>query len=269
MAACCAAEEVKQDANDEKKQQINNWLPLESNPALLNNFAKRMGMPDNFVWSDVWGFSDELLAFVPQPVLACVLLFPTCREIADYRAKQRAEIEKEGQYLDDLFYVHQYVGNACGTIALCHALANCCAVGPAEGPMKLSEKGSLYEFITENLKLTPAERGRNLIKAKQIARQSDNAASSSVAQTATPIRSAKIAAHFVTFVNVNDSLYELDGVKRIPINHGKTSVKSFLKDTVEIVQQKFMKLVPNNPNFSLMALSMTQEINEIEEKKEE
>jgi len=262
MAACGEkpvniAEEKKHE-NDEEKLEVGNWLALESNPELLNNFAARMGMPENFSWNDVWGFDDEMLAMVPKPVIACVLLFPTCKEIDSYKSKQAEAIDKDGQILDDLFYMTQYVGNACGTVALCHALANSCSIGPAKGPINLSKKGPLHRFIVDNLKLSPSARGRNLVKAKSIQEQSDNAASSSVAQTATPDRYDKVGAHFAAFVNVNESLYELDGRKKFPINHGKTTAESFLKDTATVVKQKFMKLVPNNPAFNLMALSMTK-----------
>lgn len=35
--------------------------------------------------------------------------------------------------------------------------------------------------------------------------------------------------HFVAFVNHNNNLYELDGRKSYPINHGKTSADTFLE----------------------------------------
>jgi len=259
MAACGSnmKDEVKKQDVEEKKDEEGNWFPLESNPDLVNKFAKRMGMPDAFSWVDVWGFDDDLLAFVPQPVIACVLLFPSCKEISEYKAKQAAEIEKQGQSLDDLFYItqHDKIGNACGTIALCHAMANTSSQGPGNGPMKLDEKDPLFEFMIQNMKETPDKRGWNLLKAKSIQEQSDAAASSDVAQTARPNREDRVDAHFIAFVPVNNTIYELDGRKKFPVNHGKTSEKTFLKDTTVIVKQKFMSLVPNNPNFNLMALS--------------
>jgi len=264
MAACGANmdvdKEVKVDEEKKEEKQIGNWFPLESNPDLVNKFAQRMGMPKGFSWADIWGFDDELLAFVPQPVIACVLLFPSCKEITDFKAKQAQKIKENPQHLDNLFYITQHddIGNACGTIALIHALANTSTLTQEKGAMKLLEKEPLHDFIVDNMKETPAERGWNLLKDKNIQEQSDAAASDEVAQTARPAREDKVAAHFIAFVPVNDTLYELDGRKLFPINHGKTTEKSFLKDTTVIVKQKFMKLVPNNPNFNLMALSIVE-----------
>ena len=46
------------------------WLPLESNPALLNSFHKKMGVKKGYAWGDVYGLEDEMLEFVPKPVIA-------------------------------------------------------------------------------------------------------------------------------------------------------------------------------------------------------
>merc|ERR1711951_65419 len=134
------------------------------------------------------------------------------------------------------------------------ALANSSNLVQEAGPMKLLEKAPLYEFIAANIRETPATRGWNLLRSKDIQEQSDAAASDEVAQTARPNRDDKVDAHFIAFVPIKECLYELDGRKKFPINHGKTSDKTFLKDTTVVVKEKFMKLVPNNPNFNLMAL---------------
>jgi ubiquitin carboxyl-terminal hydrolase L3 len=42
-----------------------------------------------------------------------------------FKAEQESAIEDGGQDISsDLFYMKQYVGNACGAVALIHALAN-------------------------------------------------------------------------------------------------------------------------------------------------
>jgi len=259
MAACGAMNAASDEkVVDEKKQVQGNWLPLESNPELLNKFAARMGMPKGFSWNDVWGFEDMLLAMVPQPVIACVLLFPSCKEINDYKRKQADSLDEKSSDLDDLFYItqHDQIGNACGTIALCHALANSSSLVCKDGAMKLLEKAPLSKFIEANMKETAAKRGWNLLECKDIQEQSDAAASDEVAQTARPNRDDRVNAHFIAFVPINGIIYELDGRKKCPVNHGKTSEKTFLKDTTVIVKEKFMNLVPENPNFNLMALSV-------------
>ena len=49
-----------------KDEPLPRWLPLESNPDMLNAFAKRMGLPAGFSYVDVWGLDAEILAMQPE-----------------------------------------------------------------------------------------------------------------------------------------------------------------------------------------------------------
>lgn len=51
------------------------WLPLESNPALLNSFHKKMGVKKGYAWGDVYGLEDEMLEWVPKPSIAVGTFF--------------------------------------------------------------------------------------------------------------------------------------------------------------------------------------------------
>jgi len=45
----------------------------------------------------------------------------------------------------------------------------------------------------------------------------------------------------------------MDGRKAFPINHGKTSNKTFLEDAAVVIKKNFFEVSPKG-NFSLMAL---------------
>ena len=67
--------------------------------------------------------SNSRSAMVPRPVVAVILLFPIEGETGEL-ANQEAHKEAGGQGSGSVFYVKQKIGNACGTIALLHAMAN-------------------------------------------------------------------------------------------------------------------------------------------------
>lgn len=73
------------------------WLPLESNPDMLNAFAARLGAPAGWAFGDVYGTDAELLGFVPRPVGAVVLLFPMTDNIRAAKEAQRARVEADKQ----------------------------------------------------------------------------------------------------------------------------------------------------------------------------
>eukprot|EP00163_Fabomonas_tropica_P006752 TRINITY_DN1633_c0_g1_i4.p1 TRINITY_DN1633_c0_g1~~TRINITY_DN1633_c0_g1_i4.p1 ORF type:complete len:197 (+),score=1.96 TRINITY_DN1633_c0_g1_i4:63-653(+) len=150
------------------QDKIKRWLPLESNPSVLNKFAHKLGMPRTWEFGDVFGVDSEMLAWVPKPVLAVVLLFPITEKVClsppysiffcpgtlvspslspslSYNSfdplqythsilylqseKHKAQEEEsfatsEPSIPSDVYFTKQYVGNACGTIALIHAVAN-------------------------------------------------------------------------------------------------------------------------------------------------
>ena len=123
--------------------------------------------------------------------------------------------------------------------------------------IKFSDDSPLKDFISKNTKMSADERGENMLRAKGIRTISEKTAQSAEASTKCPDRSDRVSAHFISFVQTDGSLYELDGRKAFPINHGKTSEKTFLKDTATVIKEKFMKLDPDNTNFNVMALSKT------------
>jgi ubiquitin carboxyl-terminal hydrolase L3 len=59
--------------------------------------------------------------------------------------------------------------------------------------------------------------------------------------------------HFISFVEFKGCLYELDGCKKFPINHGEVGEGEFLAKACEAAH-KFMLRDPEESSFNLMAL---------------
>ena len=65
-------------------------------------------------------------------------------------------------------------------------------------------------------------------------------------------------AHFISFVLREGHVFEMDGRKAFPIDHGEATRATFINRVATIVKANFMAKSPNNPNFVLMALGPKQ-----------
>eukprot|EP01083_Nonionella_stella_P000467 1322_1 len=241
---------IKSDT--ENSQKTGRWLPLESNPDILNDFSYKMGLPKSWGWCDIYGLDPDLLSFVPRPVACVVLLFPSSENHKKFKEAEKKKIEEDSQEVSKrLFFLNQHdtIGNACGTIATVHALSNC---GLSQ-PFQLAD-GALSEFISKCANKTPEQIGWDLVDCQGIQDASELSAENEEAQTETPDREDRLNHHFVAFVQMDGNLYELDGRKAFPINHGATSDPEFLGDTASVIQKNFLALDPDNLRFSMCAL---------------
>lgn len=218
------------------------WYPLESNPEVLTKFAQDLGVSKQIYFADVLGFDQELLDLVPKPILALLLLFPITPQ---YKSAVKDQlIAAKGEQPKAVYFMRQKIKNACGAVAVLHALLN------NTENIILEKDSELEGFLQRSRDLTPEERGSLLSQQRAVAEYAKEVAFEG--QTKTPAAEADVMLHFITFVNRDGVLYELDGDKPVPLSHGNS--EDILKDTVRVVQDNFMKLDPDNLNFSLIAL---------------
>lgn len=225
-------------------------IPLESNPEVMSKFIHLLGVPDKWSIVDVYSLEPDALAWVPRPVLALILLFPYNDKFNEFAQGEAEQIKEKGQtVVDELIFMKQYVSNACGTIALIHSVAN--------NAERLELKEGVFKALLEEAKsLTPEQRGELLLK--------DNSESEAYKLIATHQELAmegqteanpheKVNYHFVALVERGGFLYELDGRKEFPINHGPTTEDSFLLDGAKVCRE-FIEKDSENVNFTVMAL---------------
>jgi len=62
-----------EDPTDEDDQF--NWPALESNPEVFSNYMTKLGMSEEWTIGEVYGFDEELLAFLPQPILGVIVAY--------------------------------------------------------------------------------------------------------------------------------------------------------------------------------------------------
>lgn len=231
------------------------WVPLESNPDVLNGFAAKLGLnTKQYHFCDVYGLDQDLLNMVPRPVLAVLVLFPITDKTESARVQQQEAIERERPTVSpSVYYMRQTIGNACGTIGLLHA------VGNNLDTLNLVEGSFLSQFYAATETLDSQQRGAFLEHPPQGAPSIDEIHEEAAQQgdTAAPNPDEVVQLHFIVFVHKDGSLYELDGRKTSPINHGATSSESLLEDTAVVVRREYIEK-SDSINFNMIALAAAE-----------
>nr|GMD78423.1 ubiquitin carboxyl-terminal hydrolase 3-like isoform X2 [Ipomoea batatas] len=217
------------------------WLPLEANPDVMNQFLWGLGVKeDEAECYDVYGLDEELLAMVPKPVYAVLFLYPITSQSEDERIKEDSKTKEPSS---GVYFMKQTVGNACGTIALLHA------VGNITTEIKLVEGSFLDRFFKSTANMDPMER------AKFLEDDGEMEVAHSVAATAGDTEASdNVDTHFICFAIADGKLYELDGRRSGPISHGASSPATLLQDAAKVIQ-KMIEKNPNSINFNVMAVS--------------
>lgn len=105
------------------------FIPLESDPELFTELIHRLGMPKRLAFHDLLTLAPsdtELLAFVPRPALALVVVIPAPDGYTVRLAEEEKDVpahDKKGDEEDAMFY-QQTIVNACGLYATLHAVSN-------------------------------------------------------------------------------------------------------------------------------------------------
>ncbi|KAJ8271571.1 hypothetical protein COCON_G00104300 [Conger conger] len=217
------------------------WKPMEINPEMLNNVLSKLGVRQTWRFVDVLGLEDESLSSVPAPSCAVMLLFPLTQQHESFREKQVAELG--GAEDRKVFFLRQTVVNSCGTVGLLHAVAN------NQDKLEFDSDSALKKFLDQTAGLSADGRASCLESNKEIRAAHDDVA----AEGQCRIEADKVNFHFITFVNVDGHLYELDGRIKFPVKHGATNKDTFVMDAAKICRQ-FTAREKDEVRFSAVAL---------------
>ncbi|KAK7472976.1 hypothetical protein VKT23_001080 [Stygiomarasmius scandens] len=215
------------------------WQLTESDPSVFTELLKTLGVP--LIVDDLYSLDSETLAAL-QPLHALIFLFkwiPTPEE------------STAGTYDPEFpgFFAHQVVNNACATLAVLNALGNIPSL--QKGP-QLSE---LFNFTTG---MDPQTRGLVITSADWL-REAHNSLSPPSAISLDGLglpRKTEDAYHFVVYLPVIDSIYELDGLKPHAVNHGAygKSGEGWLGRAREVIENRIATYPPGALEFSLLAV---------------
>jgi len=223
------------------------WLPLESNPDVLTKMAHELGASAEWAFTDIWGLDDEVLAaqtsMFSAPVIALLFLFPS-RDDAENR-----KLPHDGS-ATPVYFLRQVpaLGNACGTIGVIHALSNL-----AKSGFPILGAGALQNFLEKTKDKTPEERGRLLAYEEEIRKIHDGFAQQG--QTATPGKDDHVNFHFICFLNIDNHLWSIDGMRAQPNDKGATNQETFLRDCAKVIKSGWLEKNREETRFSVIALT--------------
>lgn len=210
---------------------------MESNPEVMNSFLRKVGVKPHIQVVDVLGFDEELLQMIEGKVEGILLCYPL-------KGETNNNVDEEAK--SKLYFMRQTIRNACATMALIHLLANQCTESDFE------PKSSIMEFIEESKHFEPEVKANKFENCQTIAAAHEKV--SSEGQTEAPAASESVEYHFISLISRDDTIYEMDGRKNGPINHGPTKAETFVKDAIQVVK-KFVDNNPADPNFSMQAVT--------------
>ncbi len=102
-------------------------LPLENNPEVMTSLIHKLGFSSALSFHDVFSIEDpELLAFVPRPATALLLVFPVSKSYELFRAAEDKDVQEyKGKGAEEpVIWYKQTIRNACGLIGILHAVSN-------------------------------------------------------------------------------------------------------------------------------------------------
>ncbi|KAE9420432.1 hypothetical protein Angca_005802, partial [Angiostrongylus cantonensis] len=215
------------------------WRALESNPETMNAFMEKIGVRGvEFV--DIFSFDSEMLSFLPTPQLSIILCFPERKGSSLHQTTYDALAASGASAPPDVFFMKQKIGNACGTFALFHSLAN------LEGVIDLGD-GSFTTWLKEAKSLSSEERSDFLLKSTQLAGAHDEVAR--MGETEEP---SDVEHHFICYVVKNGLLYEIDSCAPFPRSLGEVSDEPLVSAAGKHIKE--LMVDAGDISFSAMAL---------------
>jgi ubiquitin carboxyl-terminal hydrolase L3 len=221
---------------------------------LPQKYLHSIGLPETFSIGEVFGFDEDLLAFVPQPVHGIIVCHERLIPKSEYRSR---DLGSADDYDMVKYYMHQSgsLDNACGIIACIHAAFN--------SPMSIAydPNSVLGRFRTSTSSLSPRERCAALENNEEFRMIHAAHASEGQSEVITNDQS-RVRHHYVAYVlggggGSTDLLVELDGTKAGPVILGGCD-GDLLRGSIREVMGK-LERGEISESLSMMTLNLSQE----------
>jgi len=230
------------------------FIPLESNPTVFTELTHLLGVSPSLSFTDVLSLDDpDLLAIIPRPVLALVLVFPASEK---YKLQKAEDEAKRVAYTgsgeqEDVVWFKQTIHNACGLYGILHSVTN------GETRTYIQSDSTLSNILHKAIPLSPESRALSLEDSEELEKAHSIAANKG--DSAVPELEEEVDYHYFCFVKSRKSghLYLMDGDRKGPVDLGPVLGKEedlLCEGAFDIVRKFIQGEDGNNTNFSLMAL---------------
>ncbi|XP_075991332.1 ubiquitin carboxy-terminal hydrolase L5 [Anticarsia gemmatalis] len=222
-------------------ESAGDWCLIESDPGVFTQLIRKFGAKGVQV-EELWSMEDGIFETL-RPVHGLIFLFKYIQH------EEPAGPVVTDSRLDKIFFAKQVINNACATQAVVSLLLNC------EHPdVELGEELSkLKEF---SMSFDPRMRGLTLSNSQTI-RTAHNSMAQQTLFEFDPKTGAKDedAYHFIGYMPIDGRLYELDGLREGPIDHGPIAPDQDWLDAVRpIITKRINRYTDDEIHFNLMAL---------------
>ena len=246
-----------------KKKDLYNladgWLELESDPGLFTLLLEDMGVEGTQV-EEIYDLQREPLVEGGQ-CYGAIFLF---RWIDDRRSRRKIVDEQELYVKDEavmnsIFFAQQVIPNSCATHALVSILLNC---------PTLNLGVTLSELQTHTQGMSPENKGLAIGNCPQLAfahnshaaprarRRTERSGAREAGLTGSRFTSQETF-HFVSYVPINGRLFELDGLRKFPLDHGPVG-EDWTQKLRQVITERLGIATGGEPyhdiRFALMAL---------------
>jgi ubiquitin carboxyl-terminal hydrolase L3 len=182
----------------------------------MSNLAHELGLSKTLSFVDVYSIDQpDILATIPRPCYGLILVFPINEAYERYRLEEDEAMEEYNGYGEDeeVIWLKQTIGTACGIIALLHCVLN------GDTRSLIHQQTELDNLLKTILPLQPIARANALCDCDAL--ESANETAAKEGNSAVVAANTPMDLHFVCFAKSHrHNLWELDGRRRGPINKG-------------------------------------------------
>ena len=238
---------MSEKQNEEAKITLD-WPPLESDPAIFNDYFHSIGLKNDIYFKELLSLVDySAFLSISGPLLGIILNFSR-------NEKEKDAVFPKTELIPYFMKQTNNLDNACGLIAALHCFGNA-----KNGVLKFESGSVLENFFNEAKKLSPLERAKLLENDDKFKKAHTTFSAKGQTEIEKQVKNDYVG-HYICFMNIGGKLIELDGIKDAPsIIKENIHDNNFLDETLkEIMNRINTGVIKEQCNVMLVADPDTQ-----------